>query len=133
MSKYDDGLTDGKYTMKIDEATFKISGSGNPMLVYWLLIEDGEHTGKHVKKFSMLTERAQSITLNELTKLGVKAISVDEAADNVGKAVGAIVEVTRRTKGEYTNYYFDRVIKHPAAVMVEDVFGNRNQDDDIPF
>ncbi len=121
-------VPDGKYQVRIDEVRLDRSQKGDPMIKWDLIVIAGAQAGRHIFKNSVITPAALPFVKGDLKTLGLELTRFSELNDRLGDLLDMTLEVTKRTRGEYSNVYFNKRIniagngaaKQPAS-------------DEIPF
>jgi hypothetical protein len=112
-------VPDGKYQVavhKVELVTAKTSG--NPMLRWELKILAPRCEGRLLFRHNVLATRENLKWLkNDLHVCGLDLAKVSDLPQRLGELLDVKLEVTKRTKGENTNVYFNRriVLDGPAA------------------
>ena len=116
-----DELPDGRYQVKVDGVRMnQAKSSGRPMIQYDLLVISGKQTGRHIFKTSVITVASLPFVKRDVKTLGIELKRLSELPDRLDDILDVTLEVTKRTKGEFTNVYFNRKIDRPNAEMVKD-------------
>lgn len=105
-----DELADGKYQVRIDTAQVSKSSAGDPMIKWELLVIAGSHEGRRIFKNSVITDRSLPFVKGDLKKVGLELKRLSELPGRIGETLDKILQVTLRTKGEYRNCYFDKLL-----------------------
>ena len=109
-----DEVPDDKYQVRVHGATLDRSQKGDPMLTYELVVLSGQHAGRHIFKNAVITEASLPLVKGDLRKLGLELPRFSELPAYLTNLEGLTLEITKRTKGEYTNVYFTKRIPAPA-------------------
>ena len=120
-----DEVPDGKYQVRIDAVRLDRSQKGDPMLKWDLVVLSGQHTGRHIFKNAVITQASLPFVKGDLKTLGLELPKFSELPNHLESLLDLTLEVTKRTKGEYTNVYFNRRIQVPAGEPIPD--------GDVPF
>ena len=123
-----DEVPDGKYQARIDEVRLDRSQKGDPMIKWDLIVIAGSQTGRHIFKNSVITPAALPFVKGDLKTVGLELAKFSDLARRLEELLDVTLEVTKRTRGEYSNVYFNKRIniagngaaKQPAS-------------DEIPF
>ena len=112
-----DEVPDGKYQVNVEKVELVTAKtSGNPMLRWELRILAPRCQGRILFRHNVLATRENLKWLkNDLHVCGLDLQKVSELRDHLGKLLDVKLEVTKRTKGENTNVYFNRKIVLDAA------------------
>jgi len=108
-------LPDGKFQVKVHAVRLNKSQNGNPMLQYDLLVLSGTHTGRHLFKNSVLTPASMPFFKGDLKVMGIALPKLSELANHLNAMLDVALEVTKKTKGEYANIYFNKLLKVPSG------------------
>jgi hypothetical protein len=113
-----DEVPDGKYQVNVEKVGLvRAKTSGNPMLRWELRVLAPTCQGRFLFRHNVLATRENLKWLkNDLHVCGLDLAKVSELQDHLGKLLDVKLEVTKRTKGENTNVYFNRriVLDGPA-------------------
>lgn len=101
-------VPDGKYQARVDRVELGQSQNGDPMLKWNLLVLSGQHAGRRIFKNSVITHKSLPFVKGDLQTLGLRLSRFSELPDHLGALLDRALEVSKRTKGEYTNVYFNR-------------------------
>jgi len=132
-------VPDGKYTVMVERAELRKSKTkGTPMLAWQLRIIDGPHAQRAIFKNSMITTNGMDFLKRELKTCGLDLGKLSELPAHLEDLLDLTLAITQRTKGDYTNVYFDELLQGKPA---EDYFGDdtpppvagQGDDDDLPF
>ncbi len=110
-----DEVPDGKYQVKIQTAKLESSQKGDPMIKFDLEVLSGSHAGRHIFKNSVITQASIPYVKGDLKTLGLELSRFSELAGRLEELLDVTLEVTKRTRGDYTNVYFNRRIRLAAA------------------
>lgn len=110
-----DEVPDGKYQASINKAQLTTSRAGDPMIKWDLIIISGSLEGRHIFKNAVITRNSMPFIKGDLTKLGLELGKISELPKHLPSLLDKKVEVTVRTKGEYTNVYFNRLMSIPSG------------------
>ncbi|MBX3387188.1 MAG: DUF669 domain-containing protein [Phycisphaeraceae bacterium] len=108
-------VPDGKYQVRVQRVELGRSQAGDPMLKWDLLVLSGTHAGRHIFKNSVITHRSLPFVKGDLQTLGVELPKFSDLPHHLDALLDQTLEVTQRTKGDYTNVYFNRRITVPAG------------------
>ena len=122
-----DEVPDGKYQARIDSVRLDHSQKGDPMIRWDLVVIAGQHDGRHIFKNSVITPAALPFVKGDLKTLGLELAKFSDLAGRLEELLDATLEVTKRTRGEYTNVYFNKRIQIAADAP------GRASDDETPF
>lgn len=121
-------LPDGKYQVRIEKAYLDKSQAGNAMLKYDLIILSGAHAGRHLFKNSVLLQAALGFFKADLKVLGITLPKFHELPNFLDQMIDQTLEVTKKTKNEYSNVYFNKRIDIPAGAAAAG-----EEDGPVPF
>jgi hypothetical protein len=122
-----DEVPDGKYQARIDSVRLDRSQKGDPMIKWDLIVMSGPQAGRHIFKNSVITPAALPFVKGDLTTLGLELARFSELSGRLEELLDATLEVTKRTRGEYTNVYFNRRIQIAGEAP------RQLSEDDTPF
>ena len=106
-----DEVPDGKYQVRIDSVRLEHSQKGDPMIKWDLIVLSGSQAGRHIFKNSVITAASLPFVKGDLKTLGLVLTKFSELAGRLEELLDATLELTKRTKGEYANVYFNRRIQ----------------------
>jgi len=101
-------VPDGKYQVRVQAARLNKSQAGNPMLQYDLVVISGQHTGRHIFKNSVLTSNAMPFFKADLKVLEIELPKLSDLPNRLDVMLDQTLEITKKTKGEYSNVYFNK-------------------------
>jgi hypothetical protein len=105
-------LPDGKYEVRIEDvALYTSSRSGNPVLKYTLRVLGPTHVGQLMWKYRGITENTLQYVKDELKLCGLELARFSDLNFHLHDLIGVELEVTRRTRGEEVNIYFNSVME----------------------
>ncbi len=122
-----DEVPDGKYQVPIDSVRLESSQKGDPMIKWDLIILSGSQAGRRMFRNSVITAASLPYVKGDLKTLGLAFTKFSELKGRLEELLDLTVEVTKRTKGDYSNVYFNRRIE--IAITTS---SNRG-DPDAPF
>lgn len=110
-------VPDGKYQVVVDRVELtKSQSSGNPMLKWKLKVLGPKHEGAIIWRNNVIGSKGNVQWLkNDLHVCGLDLEKLSELPDKLGKLLDIMLEVTKKTKGENENIYFNRRIINDAA------------------
>ena len=123
-----DEVPDGKYQARIDEVRLDRSQKGDPMIKWDLIVIAGAQAGRHIFKNSVITPAALPFVKGDLNTLGLELARFSELNDRLGDLLDMTLEVTKRTRGEYSNVYFNKRINIAGNGAAKQLAS-----DEIPF
>lgn len=75
----------------------------------------GSQAGRHIFKNSVITQASIPYVKGDLKTLGLELAKFSELSGRLEELLDVTLEVTKRTRGDYTNVYFNRRIRLAAA------------------
>jgi hypothetical protein len=106
-----DEVPDGKYQVRVNKVSLSRSQKNDPMIKWDLIVIAGPHTGRHIFKNSVITQAALPFVKGDLQTLGLQLPKLSDLPQHLESLLDLNIEVTRRTKGEYTNVYFNKLLQ----------------------
>lgn len=110
-----DEVPDGKYQARIETVRLESSQKGDPMIKFELEVLSGSQAGRRIFKNSVITQASLPYVKGDLKTLGLELAKFSELAGRLEELLDVTLEVTKRTRGEYSNVYFNRRIRIAAA------------------
>ena len=104
-------VPDGKYQARIESVRLERSQKGDPMIRWDLIIIAGQHAGRHIFKNSVITPPSLPYVKADLKTLGMELVRFSDLGNRLEELLDATLEVTKRTRGEYSNVYFNKRIQ----------------------
>ncbi|XZE33676.1 DUF669 domain-containing protein [Pirellulaceae bacterium SH501] len=123
-----DEVPDGKYQARIESVRLENSQKGDPMIKFDLEVMSGSQAGRHIFKNSVITQASIPYVKGDLKTLGIELSKFSELSGRLEELLDVTLEVTKRTRGDYTNVYFNRRLRLAAASS-----GEVPSSGDIPF
>ena len=114
-----DDVPDGKYQVRVMKAQLTESRKGDPMLKWDLVVLSGPHAGRHIFKNAVVTRDSIPFVKGDLKTLGLELPRFSDLPAHLDKLLDKTIEITKRTKGEFANVYFNRLIELPAGLADE--------------
>jgi hypothetical protein len=111
-----DEVPDGKYQVRIDKVKLDRTQKGSPMIKWDLIVIAGSQANRHIFKNSVITPAALPFVKGDLKTLGLNLAKFSELQQRLEELLDVTLEVTKRTRGEYTNVYFNKRIQLAAGV-----------------
>jgi hypothetical protein len=126
-----DAVPDGKYQVNVEKVELtEAQSSGNPMLKWTLRIIAPRHVNRLMWRNSVFTANTLRFVKTDLLICGLDLEKLSDLPRNLSKLLDVKLEVTKKTKGDNENIYFNsRITKEPAMKPVKGLAG----DDDVPF
>jgi len=122
-----DEVPDGKYQVRIDAVRLDRSQKGDPMIKWDLIVIAGQHSGRHIFKNSVITPAALPFVKGDLKTLGLELAKFSDLAGRLEDLLDATLEITKRTRGEYTNVYFNK------RIQIAGDAASQPSADEVPF
>ena len=112
-------IPDGKYQVNVEKVELtRAQSSGNPMLKWTLKILGPRFAGRLLWRNSVMASKENLKWLKtDLHTCGLEIEKLSELPSRLGDLLDVKLEVTKRTKGENENIYFNR------RIVVEDLAG----------
>ena len=85
------------------------------MIKWGLRIISGTQAGRYIFKNSVITQSSLPYVKGDLKTLGMELAKFSGLAERLEELLDVTLEVTKRTRGDYTNVYFNRRIRIAAA------------------
>ncbi len=120
-------VPDGKYQVKIQTAKLESSQKGDPMIKFDLEIISGSQAGRHIFKNSVITQASLPYVKADLKTLGLELARFSELSGRLEELLDVTLEITKRTRGDYTNVYLNRRLNIARASS------NSLADENLPF
>jgi len=129
-----DEIPDGKYQVKVDRVELTRSeSSGNPMLKWALKILGPTHKGRLLWRNNVIASKDNVKWLkNDLYTCGLQIEKLSDLSGKLESLLDIGLEVTKRTKNEFENIYFNRRIVLSDNDATDSVVGH-DSNDMIPF
>lgn len=120
-------VPDGKYQVRIEGVRLDRSQKGDPMIKWDLIVIAGSQAGRHIFKNSVITPAALPFVKGDLKTLGLQLTKFSDLQQRLEELLDITLEVTRRTRGEYTNVYFNKRLQIAANAV------RQQPADQLPF
>lgn len=121
-----DEVPDGKHQVKVDAVRLDWSQRGDPMIKWNLLVIAGEHAGRHIFKNSVITPASLPYVKGDLKTVRLELAKFSDLSGRLDELLDVTLEVTKRTRGDYTNVYFNKRIEIAGGP-------GPFSDDEVPF
>jgi hypothetical protein len=108
-----DEVPDGKYQARIDAVRLDRSHKGDPMIKWDLIVISGALTGRHIFKNAVVTPASLPFVKGDLTTLGLELPKFSDLSHRLDELLDITLEVTKRTRGDYSNVYFNKRFQVP--------------------
>lgn len=132
-----DPVPDGKYQVNVEKVEITTAkSSGNPMLKWTLRILAPRFQGRMLWRNNVMATRENIKWLkNDLHICGLDLQKLSDLRSNLERLLDVKLEITKRTKGDNENVYFNRrIVLDESAAAKRDAHGQGfGGDDDIPF
>ena len=104
-------VPDGKYQVRVNTVKLAETQKGDPMLKWDLIVISGQYADRHVFKNAVITPASLPFVKGDLKTLGVQLAKFSDLPNQLPSLLDTNLEVTKRTKGDFTNVYFNKVIQ----------------------
>ncbi|HYM97876.1 MAG TPA: DUF669 domain-containing protein [Candidatus Sulfotelmatobacter sp.] len=131
-----DPVPDGKYQVNVDKVEITTAKtSGNPMLKWTLKILAPSQRGRLLWRNNVMATRENIRWLkNDLHICGLDLQKLSDLPAHLERLLDVKLEVTKRTKGDNENVYFNRrIVLDEGAPGAGGADGHGAGKDDIPF
>jgi hypothetical protein len=108
-----DDLPDGKYQVRIESVRMAESQKHDPMIKWDLIVISGQLAGRHIFKNSVITAASLPFVKGDLKVLGVQLPKFSDLPNHLEALLDKKLQVTKKTKDEYTNVYFNKLLTIP--------------------
>ncbi|MDZ4848404.1 MAG: DUF669 domain-containing protein [Pirellulaceae bacterium] len=122
-----DEVPDGKYQVRIDSVRLGQSQKGDPMIKWELLVISGPQTGRRIFRNSVITAASLPFVKGDLSTVGLQLTKFSELAGRLESLLDVTLEVTKRTRGDFANVYFNRRIQLAGNAS------SNHDDENTPF
>ncbi len=123
-------IPDGKYQVLVERAEISTAqSSGNPMLKWTLRILGPAYRDRLLWKNSVLLSGLLQYVKKDLQTCGVHIQKISDLPDQLEKLLDLKLEITKKTKGENENIYFNKLISGAS----EDNYERTSQEAKTPF
>lgn len=124
-------LPDGKYQVIVDKVELaQAQSTGNPMIKWTLRVLGPRHANRLLWRNSVITQNTLRYVKTDLHLCGLELQKLSDLPQNLGRLLDVRLEVTKRTKGENENIFFNRRIEVSRAT---DQFRQEAGDALVPF
>ena len=121
-----DTMPDGRYDVRIEDAELAVSPrSGNPVLKYTLRVIGPKYANRLIWKRRGITENTVQYVMDELKVCGLQLERFSDLSQFLHEVIGSEIEITRKTRGEDVNIYFNKALDGSPT--------SESEDDDLPF
>jgi hypothetical protein len=108
-------VPDGKYQVAVEKVELTQSSTGNPMLKWTLRILAPRFANRFLWRNSVFTHNTLKYVKTDLHLCGLDLDKLSELPKHLDKLLDVKLEVTKKTKGENENIYFNRRIETTAS------------------
>ena len=106
-NKFDE-VPDGKYQVKVEKVELARSQNDNEMLKWQLRVLGPNHAGRMIFRNNMITSSENIKYLkNDLHTCGLVLAKLSELKNKLNDLLDVKIEVTKKTRGEFSNVYFN--------------------------
>ena len=110
-----ESVPDGKYQVAVEKVELTQSSTGNPMLKWTLRILAPRFANRFLWRNSVFTHNTLKYVKTDLHLCGLDLDKLSELPKHLDKLLDVKLEVTKKTKGENENIYFNRRIETTAS------------------
>jgi hypothetical protein len=111
-----DSVPDGKYQVNVEKAELaEAHTSGNPMLKWTLRVIAPQCVNRLMWRNSVITQKTLKYLKADLHLCGLDLERLSDLPNHLGRLLDVKLEVTKRTKGDNENIYFNRRIEIAAG------------------
>ena len=108
-------VPDGKYQVAVEKVELTQSSTGNPMLKWTLRILAPRFLNRFLWRNSVFTHNTLKYVKTDLHLCGLDLEKLSELPKQLDKLLDVKLEVTKKTKGDNENIYFNRRIEIAAS------------------
>jgi hypothetical protein len=108
-------VPDGKYQVAVEKVELTQSSTGNPMLKWTLRILAPRFANRFLWRNSVFTANTLKYVKTDLHLCGLDLEKLSELPKHLAKLLEVKLEVTKKTKGDNENIYFNRRIETAAG------------------
>jgi len=110
-----ESVPDGKYQVAVEKVELTQSSTGNPMLKWTLRILAPRFANRLLWRNSVFTHNTLKYVKTDLHLCGLDLDKLSELPKHLDKLLDVKLEVTKKTKGDNENIYFNRRIETAAS------------------
>jgi len=110
-----ESVPDGKYQVAVEKVELTQSSTGNPMLKWTLRILAPRFANRFLWRNGVFTHNTLKYVKTDLHLCGLDLDKLSELPKHLDKLLDVKLEVTKKTKGENENIYFNRRIETAAS------------------
>lgn len=101
-------IPDGRYEVELRKAALDRTQNGDAKIEYDMVVRTGPYARRHLFKNSVITKASLPIVKRELKVLELELSRFSELEFHLGKLVGRVFAISKRTKDKYDNIYFEK-------------------------
>jgi hypothetical protein len=111
-----ESVPDGKYQVNVEKVELTESHtSGNPMLKWTLRVIAPQCVNRLIWRNSVITQKTLKYLKGDLHTCGLDLERLSDLPNRLGRLLDVKLEVTKRTKGDNENIFFNRRIDNDRA------------------
>ena len=111
-----DSVPDGKYQVTVEKVELtEAHTTGNPMLKWMLRIIAPRHVNRVLWRNSVITSNTLKFLKTDLHICGLELEKLSDLPKHLKKLLDVKLEVTKKTKGDNENIFFNRRIDNDRA------------------
>jgi len=106
-----DDVPDGKYQVKVEKVELARTQNGDPMLKWQLRVLGPQHRGRMMFRNNVMASKENIKFLKaDLLTCGLELGKLSDLPNRLNDLLDVAMEVTKRTRGEYSNVYINKRI-----------------------
>lgn len=113
-----ESVPDGKYQVAVEKVELTQSSTGNPMLKWTLRILAPRFINRFLWRNSVFTANTLKFVKTDLHLCGLDLEKLSELPKHLDKLLDVKLEVTKKTKGDNENIYFNRRIETATSAKI---------------
>ena len=111
-----ESVPDGKYQVAVEKVELtEAQSSGNPMLKWTLRVIAPKHIGRLMWRNSVITHNTLKYLKTDLHTCGLDLERISDLPKHLKSLLDVKLEVTKKTKGDNENIFFNRRIDNDRA------------------
>ena len=110
-----ESVPDGKYQVAVEKVELTQSSTGNPMLKWTLRVIAPQHVNRLMWRNSVITQKTLKYLKGDLHICGLDLERLSELPNQLRRLLDVKLEVTKKTKGDNENIFFNRRIDNDRA------------------
>lgn len=110
-----ESVPDGKYQVAVEKVELTHSSTGNPMLKWTLRILAPQCVNRLIWRNSVFTVNTLKFVKTDLMLCGLNLEKLSDLPHHLNQLLDVKLEITKRTRGEHENVYFNRRLETVAA------------------